>query len=313
MTVITGPILDSAGQPAKGFLYVEQWYRSELNGTLVTDNPAKGIVENGELFLDDGVTPLEIPASPLGGGTRMIEDFRPFTRQVVRNVIIPENGPVQYATLQEVSAPIGSSTFIIPGALRSFVEKADGVADALAEARAAVAIVEAVAEEVADVEANTVSTGTVVGDNLILTRTDGTTNNAGNVRGPQGAQGLPGPGAVANDDANEALIKTPGTKTATALSATNVQYKQAAKNPDLLIVGAINRNSFGAVTSAAVLWPDGKPGVFTTDVFSTAFPGAIDSYHITHVNGGTTLTYTQPTITRDSNGAATNVPQIVVN
>lgn len=114
-------------------------------------------------------------------------------------------------------------------------------------------------------------------------------------------------------DGIPAEIANPASGIGAALSATNVQYKQAAKNPDLLIVGAINRNSFGAVTSAAVVWPDGKPGVFTTDVFSTAFPGAIDSYHITHVNGGTTQTYTQPTITRDSNGAATNVPQIVVS
>lgn len=48
---------------------------------------------------------------------------------------------------------------------------------------------------------STVTTGTVTGDNLILTRTDGTTTNAGNVRGatgltgpigPQGPQGIPG-------------------------------------------------------------------------------------------------------------------------
>lgn len=37
--------------------------------------------------------------------------------------------------------------------------------------------------------------------------------------GEQGPPGLPGPGAVANDDATEALIQTPGTKTSTALSA----------------------------------------------------------------------------------------------
>ena len=33
---------------------------------------------------------------------------------------------------------------------------------------------------------STVTTGEVVGDDLILTRTDGTTVNAGDVRGPQG-------------------------------------------------------------------------------------------------------------------------------
>lgn len=39
---------------------------------------------------------------------------------------------------------------------------------------------------------STVTSGTVTGDDLILTRTDGTTTNAGNVRGPQGIQGVQG-------------------------------------------------------------------------------------------------------------------------
>lgn len=42
------------------------------------------------------------------------------------------------------------------------------------------------------IEAASVISGVVTNGNLILTRKDGTTINAGNVRGPQGIQGIPG-------------------------------------------------------------------------------------------------------------------------
>jgi len=42
------------------------------------------------------------------------------------------------------------------------------------------------------IEAASVVDGEVVGDNLILEKFDGSTINAGNVRGPQGVQGVPG-------------------------------------------------------------------------------------------------------------------------
>lgn len=87
-----------------------------------------------------------------------------------------------------------------------------------------------------------------------------------------------------------------------------VTLKNAAKDPDLLIVGTITRNASGVITSASVIWPDGTPGTFTTDTIDPS--GAINSYRITY---GQSATYTQPTITRDSSGAAINVPQIVVS
>ena len=85
-----------------------------------------------------------------------------------------------------------------------------------------------------------------------------------------------------------------------------------ARTPDSLVVGTITRDSNGAAVSAAVLWPDGNPGTYTTLVASTAFPGAIDSYQITY--GSPVIhTYTQPTVTRDSiSGATITVPAIVV-
>lgn len=96
------------------------------------------------------------------------------------------------------------------------------------------------------------------------------------------------------------------------LNATFVSLAAAAKNPDLLIVGSIIRDANQAVTSADVVWPDGKPGTFTALTLSTAFPGAVDGYKITY-GSPVTKTFTQPDITRNAAGAATTVPQIVVS
>jgi hypothetical protein len=96
------------------------------------------------------------------------------------------------------------------------------------------------------------------------------------------------------------------------LSNTYVKYRQLAKAPDTLITGAVTRDSNGAATSAPVVWPDGSPGTYTADTVSTAFPGAVDGYHITY-GSPVTKTYTQPAVTRDAaTGAATSVPAIVV-
>jgi len=77
-----------------------------------------------------------------------------------------------------------------------------------------------------------------------------------------------------------------------------------ARTPEAMFTGTITYTN-GAPTSAAVTWPDGTIGVYTGTP-STAFPGSIDAYTITH---GTT-TYTQPAVTRDTNGNITNQPAI---
>jgi hypothetical protein len=97
-----------------------------------------------------------------------------------------------------------------------------------------------------------------------------------------------------------------------ALNAAYVDYVRLARNPDMLITGAVTRDANGAATSAPVTWPDGRPGTYTADTLSTAFPGAVDAYHITY-GSPVIKTYTQPAITRDTTtGAATNVPAITV-
>jgi hypothetical protein len=92
------------------------------------------------------------------------------------------------------------------------------------------------------------------------------------------------------------------------------QNQFLAANPDQLASGAITRSATGAATGFAVAWPDGATGVFA-GVESTLFPGAIDSYSVTHVlTGTTTLTYTQPALTRDATtGAVTNRPTMTVS
>jgi len=72
------------------------------------------------------------------------------------------------------------------------------------------------------------------------------------------------------------------------------------------------RDANGALTAAQIAWPDGTAGVFTADVLSTAFPGAIDAWHATYV-GATTKTVTQPAVTRDANGAVTAQPAILIS
>lgn len=82
-----------------------------------------------------------------------------------------------------------------------------------------------------------------------------------------------------------------------------------SKVPDALITGNIVRNSNEVVTSATVTWPDGTPGVFTTDSIGPL--NTVDAYHITYL-GTVAVTFTQALITRDSAGAAIAVPNISV-
>lgn len=84
-------------------------------------------------------------------------------------------------------------------------------------------------------------------------------------------------------------------------------YAQLARTPEVLFSGPITLTA-GAPTSAAVTWPDGVVGTYSGTP-SVTFPGSIDSYTITR---GTT-TYTQPTVTRDSNGNITLQPAITVS
>ncbi|WNT44922.1 hypothetical protein SEA_ABBYDAISY_27 [Arthrobacter phage AbbyDaisy] len=102
----------------------------------------------------------------------------------------------------------------------------------------------------------------------------------------------------------------PASPLAGELSATYAGLIQLAKNPDTLIAGAVTVDSNNLVTSAAVKWPDNTPGTMT--ITSRDANNAVLAYNITY-GSPVTKTFTQPTITRNAAGAATNVPQIVVS
>lgn len=102
----------------------------------------------------------------------------------------------------------------------------------------------------------------------------------------------------------------PSYLTQAAQTAAYAGLKQLAKNPDTLIAGTVNVDSNNYVTTAAVIWPDGSPGTLT--ITSRDATGAVLGYNITY-GSPVTKTFTQPTITRNAAGAATNLPQIVVS
>jgi hypothetical protein len=127
-------------------------------------------------------------------------------------------------------------------------------------------------------------------------------------------------GAGVVDAANAAMAATvaDADAAATAAEASAAQaaeiaitrYSALAKNPDTLIAGAVTLDISDQVVSAVVEWPDGTPGTLTITARDSL--GSVLSYNVTY-GSPVTRTYTQPTITRNSNGAPTNVPQIVVS
>lgn len=116
--------------------------------------------------------------------------------------------------------------------------------------------------------------------------------------------------AVMQDASVAAYIADPTSVTAGQLSATYATYANLAKNPDSIIAGTVTVDGNNLVTSAAVVWPDGKPGTMT--ITSRDANNAVTAYNITY-GSPVIKTFTQPTITRNAAGAATNVPQIVVS
>jgi len=105
-------------------------------------------------------------------------------------------------------------------------------------------------------------------------------------------------------------ILDPKPLTVAAGNATYASYVNLAKNPDSITTGAVTVDSNNLVTSAAVVWPNGQPGTLT--ITSRDATGAVLAYNITY-GSPVTKTFTQPAITRNAAGAATNVPQIVVS
>jgi hypothetical protein len=85
---------------------------------------------------------------------------------------------------------------------------------------------------------------------------------------------------------------------------------QLAANPSMLFSGPVTRDSDGAPISATIRWPDGTVGVYSGTA-SEDFPGAVDSYQVTYA-GATTITITQPSVTRNTDGEVTNSPALII-
>jgi hypothetical protein len=115
-------------------------------------------------------------------------------------------------------------------------------------------------------------------------------------------------GAEVAGSASAAQAAAAADATTKANAVNTALYLSLASNPDALIVGTITRDGNGAATAAGVVWPDGTTGDYTALVVSSSFPGAVDSFSVTYGS----QTYTQPTVTRDVNGAVTVRPAITV-
>jgi hypothetical protein len=92
-----------------------------------------------------------------------------------------------------------------------------------------------------------------------------------------------------------------------------VQYNlQTWANSQTFQLVSAMRDANSAIVTADITWPDGVAGVFTTDIASTEFPGAIDAWHATYAGTPAKL-ITQTAVTRDENGAVTAQPAITIS
>lgn len=92
-----------------------------------------------------------------------------------------------------------------------------------------------------------------------------------------------------------------------------VQYNlETWANAQTFQLVSATRDANSAIITATIVWPDGTPGVFTTDAASIEFPGAIDAWHATYAGSPAKL-ITQTAVTRDANGAVTAQPAITIS
>lgn len=87
---------------------------------------------------------------------------------------------------------------------------------------------------------------------------------------------------------------------------------EAWANAQTFQLASAERDANSAIITASIVWPDGITGTFTTDVASTAFPGAIDAWHATY-EGPPSKLITQMSVTRDENGAVIAQPAITIS
>lgn len=140
---------------------------------------------------------------------------------------------------------------------------------------------------------------------LATTTTAGRIQIAGDLGGTATEPTVPGlADRVTHDELTTAL--------GSVVNGADVRMAQAA-DVDAMFSGVVTRDSNGAPTSASVVWPDGRPGVYLATTVSSNFPGAVDAYTVTYVPvTGPTKTYTQPAVSRNGAGQITTRPVITV-
>lgn len=103
-TIITGPVPDSAGQPANGRLeFRQQTAFTGLSGA-ATQALAIANVVNGEIFALDG-GPFSMPPNPGGTQVMILEVLR--GRSSLRAVMVPDQASVAYMDLLPTRLDLG--------------------------------------------------------------------------------------------------------------------------------------------------------------------------------------------------------------
>lgn len=103
-TIITGPVPDSAGQPADGRLEFRQVTAFATSSGSATQALAIAEVRSGQLYALDGGT-FSLPPNPAGTSVVIVEALR--GRASVRQVMIPDQASVAYMDLLPTRLDLG--------------------------------------------------------------------------------------------------------------------------------------------------------------------------------------------------------------
>lgn len=123
MPVITvSPILlDSAMQPANGFISGEVTHRIGTSQGIVTRTPFRGVIQDGQMYGPDGHSGLVLPATSEGQAIMLWETLfgvgpsgNPTKRVTPRVVSIPDTDTADYNDLEDVESFTTGGTWIIP-------------------------------------------------------------------------------------------------------------------------------------------------------------------------------------------------------